>query len=588
MIEKFRLSAPSRRLFKYFKPYWYWLVFGVLCVLLTNLVKLTGPWILGHAIDDLLSGVTRAKLLQQGGLLVLIALAQGLFFFWQRRIFTIVSRKIESDLRKDYYAHLQKLPSLDKNHSFRTGDLMARGTNDLTAVRMIGDTALMSIMDVIFVIALVVPMMGAINWRLTILSLFTLPLVIVATKFLSKRIHERAVEVQEQYGAVSSRAQDSLAGVRVVRAYAQEQSEVESFTRVNGEFVKSNLGLIRLTMLMTPILQFLMGFGFIAVFWYGGSLILGGEITIGQYVQFKIYLGFLIVPVVMFGWMISVFQKGIASMGRIHNVLETEPAIDDAEQNASVRNIVGDIEFRNLTFSYKGASQPTLKNLNLHIKAGQTVAFVGAVGSGKSTLVNLVPRLLDAAPGQVLIDGHPIDEIPLKVLRTSVGYVPQETFLFSESIADNVSFGAENASSEQIRRAATEAGVADDIEGFPRKYETLVGERGVMLSGGQKQRTAIARALVTAPQILILDDALSAVDTYTERTVLSHLRRGNHGRTCLIVSHRVSTVRNADLIVVLEGNQIAERGTHSELITRGGLYAALHDKQLLEEELETT
>jgi ATP-binding cassette subfamily B protein len=462
---------------------------------------------------------------------------------------------------------------------------MARATNDLSAVRMIVGPALMYSMNTVFAMALIVPLMAAISWKLTLLAFLSMPLVATATNYFSKRIHDRFEKVQEYFGTVSNRAQESLAGVRVIRAYTQERAEIESFKNVNREFVNRNLKLIRLSGIFHPILQFFIGLGFIAVLWYGGSLVIGGSISIGQFVQFTLYLGYLVWPMIALGWVINIFQRGMASMGRMNAIMSINPSIRDSDETRDIPGIDGEIEFRDLTFTYAGASEPALKDINLHIEPGQTVAFVGAVGSGKSTLMNLISRLLDASPGQVLIDGRPIREIPLGVIRSSIGYVPQETFLFSETVAGNIAFGVDNATSEEIEQAATEAGIAEDILEFPSGFETLVGERGITLSGGQKQRTAIARALIRRPRILILDDALSSVDTYTEERILAHLRRIMIGRTSLIVSHRVSTVKDADLIVVLEDGRIAERGTHESLIARGGIYSELYEKQLLEEEL---
>jgi ATP-binding cassette, subfamily B, multidrug efflux pump len=579
--------TPLRKLISYFAPYKRAMIFGISCVFMTNVLKMAAPLVMRRAIDDLTANVSREKLFEYGGLLVLFALIQGIFLFTQRRVLINMSRDIEYDLRNDFYAHLQRLP-FEFYQTHRTGDLMARATNDLSAVRMIVGPALMYSMNTIFAMALLIPLMMSISWRLTLLAFLSMPLVASATHYFSKRIHDRFEKVQEYFGTVSNRAQESLAGVRVIRAYTQEEAEIESFKKVNREFVNRNLQLIRLSGIFHPLLQLFIGLGFIAVLWFGGSLVIRGVITIGQFVQFNVYLGYLVWPMIALGWVINIFQRGMASMGRMHQIMSTEPAIRDAAGTQELKNIEGEIEFKGLTFQYSESQEPVLKNINLRIAPGQTVAFVGAVGSGKSTLMNLVTRLLDAEPGQLLIDGRPIREISLNVLRSSIGYVPQETFLFSETIAENIAFGVERATAEEIERAATEAGIADDIREFPAGFDTLVGERGITLSGGQKQRTAIARALIRRPRILILDDALSSVDTYTEEKILGHLRRIMRGRTSLIVSHRVSTVKDADLIVVLEDGRVAERGTHDSLIAMRGLYAELYEKQLLEEELAAT
>src|SRR5262249_11164429 len=482
---------------------------GVACVFMTNLVRLTGPVVLRHAVDDLAAQVTRSKLLQYAGLLISIALAQGVFLFTQRRLLINMSRDIEYDLRNDFYEHLQRLP-VEFYQTHRTGDLMARATNDLSAVRMIVGPAMMDLMNTIFAMGLMAPLMISISWWLTLLAFLSMPLVAAATNYFSKRIHDRFEQVQEYFGTVSNRAQESLAGVRVIRAYTQEQAEIESFKQVNRESVDRNLSLIRLSGVFHPILQFFIGLGFIAVLWYGGSLVirgnqgLSGGISIGQFVQFTIYLGYLVWPTIALGWVINIFQRGMASMGRINKIISIEPAVRD-QSTLDIATIDGEIEFRDLTFTYEGAAQPALRDINLRIAPGQTVAFVGAVGSGKSTLMNLVPRLLDAEPGQVLIDGRPIRETPLGLLRSSIGYVPQETFLFSETVTENIAFGVQSAPKAQIYRAAIGAGIAGDIREFPGGFETLVGERGITLSGGQKQRTAIARALIRRPRILILD-----------------------------------------------------------------------------------
>ncbi|HKQ03708.1 MAG TPA: ABC transporter ATP-binding protein [Blastocatellia bacterium] len=582
--------TPFRRLVSYFKPYKRTIIFGTACVFMTNVFKLVTPDFVRRATDALSAHGTNVSLLKYGALIVLATVTQGVFLFTQRRLLINMSRHIEYDLRNDFYHHLQRLP-FEFYQTHRTGDLMARATNDLSAVRMIVGPALMYSLNTVFAMALLVPLMATISWRLTLLAFLSMPLVATATHYFSQRIHDRFEQVQDYFGHVSNRAQESLAGVRVIRAYTQEDAEVERFREVNYKFVNRNLSLIKLSGIFHPILQFFIGLGFIAVLWYGGGLVIrenaapGTGISIGQFVQFTLYLGYLIWPMIALGWVINIFQRGMASMGRMNEVLTTEPLIADSDATRDIRTIDGEIEFRHLTFTYDGAARPSLEGVDLRIAPGMTVAFVGAVGSGKSTLMNLVTRLLDAEPGMVLIDGQPIREIPLSVLRGSIGYVPQETFLFSETLAENIAFGVERATREEIEQAALEAGIADDIREFPKGFDTLVGERGITLSGGQKQRTAIARALIRRPKILILDDALSAVDTYTEEKILAHLRRIMRGRTSLIVSHRVSTVKDADLIVVLDDGRIRERGTHDELIALSGLYAELYAKQLLEEEL---
>ncbi|HMG35353.1 MAG TPA: ABC transporter ATP-binding protein [Blastocatellia bacterium] len=576
--------TPLKRLLGYFTPYRRQLLFGTACVLGTNLARLRVPVILRQAVDELTTTVTQQSMLRYGALVLLTTALQGVFLFTQRRVLINMSRDIEYDLRSEFYEHLQKL-SFGFYQTHRTGDLMARATNDLSAVRMIVGPALMYSLNTVFAMALIVPLMASISWRLTLLAFVSMPLVVGATNYFSKRIHDRFEKVQDYFGTVSSRAQESLAGVRVIRAYTQERAEIASFRRINREFVNRNLGLIKLSGVFHPILQYFIGLGFIAVLWYGGGLVIDGRITIGQFVQFTLYLGYLVWPMIALGWVINIFQRGMASMGRMHQIMATTPEIDDRVADSRINEIAGDIEFRNLNFSYDGNGNRALNDISLHIRAGQTVAFVGAVGSGKSTLMNLVSRLVDAPPGEVLIDGRPIREIPLTTLRSSIGYVPQETFLFSDTIAENIAFGVEQATDGEIRTSATEAGLAEDVESFPNGYETILGERGITLSGGQKQRTAIARALIRRPRILILDDALSAVDTYTEEKILGHLRQIMRGRTSLLVSHRVSTVKDADLIVVLDQGRIAERGTHQELLAMGGIYAELYEKQLLEEEL---
>ena len=594
------LPKSLRPLVPYLKRYRSGLFWGGLCVLFNNGTWILFPQVLRRAVNDLHSGVTRQKLLTYALLIVVLALAKGLFQFLTRWVLIGISRDIEFDLRNDLFAHLERL-----SHSFyqrhRTGDIMARATNDLNAVRMLLGPAIMYSANTLVFSAGALAFMLAISPKLTVYAFLPLPIASVVIQYFGRRIHERFERIQAMFSDISARAQENFSGARVIRAYVQEQAEITAFEGANREYIRRSLGLVRLMGMLWPTLELMLGAAVVIVLWLGGRQVLLGKMNVGDFVAFNTYMMQLTWPVIALGWVINIFQRGTASLARIQEILSQQPEIADVARGATMggspvppgedarlsTEIQGEIEFRNLNFAYDGV--PILKDINLRIPAGSSLAIVGPTGSGKTTLVNLLPRIYDAEPGAVQIDGRPIREFPLDSLRRQIGFVPQETFLFSDTIRENIAYGISSedgeASLDDIKAAAQVANIAQDIESFPEGYNTTVGERGITLSGGQKQRTAIARALLRSPRILILDDALSSVDTQTEDKILNHLREIMRGRTTIFISHRVSTVRNADAIAVLHQGRIVELGTHDQLIARNGYYTDLYNKQLLEEEL---
>jgi ATP-binding cassette subfamily B protein len=588
-------------LFPYLRKYRVTFWIGALCVLCNNGVWILFPLVIRRAIDDLNLGVTRHKLFTYSALLLAVAGTKAIFQFLTRWILIGVSREIEFDLRNDLFSHLERL-SYSFYQRTRTGDIMARATNDLNAVRMLAGPGIMYTANTVVFTAGALVFMLSISPRLTIFAFAPLPLFSIVVQYFGTRIQERFERIQAMFSDISARAQENFSGARLIRAYAQEQAAIDNFERDNREYIGRSLKLVRLMGMLWPTLEALLGVAVVIVLWVGGREVLLHRISVGSFVAFNTYMVQLTWPIIALGWVINLFQRGIASMGRIQNLLLEKPEVTDAAVPAvgAPTEIRGEIEFRNLSFHYgqtliaaeRGmgnvhGDEAVLKNINLRVPEGTSLAIVGPTGSGKSTLVSLIPRIYDAPEGSVLVDGLPIREIPLEVLRRHIGFVPQETFLFSDTIRENIAFGAEDASAADVRRAAEAANIAEEIASFPDGYNTLVGERGLTLSGGQKQRTAIARALIRSPRILVLDDALASVDTHTEDRILNHLREIMRGRTTIFISHRVSTVRNADRTAVLHDGQIVEYGTHEELIERNGYYTELYNKQLLEEELET-
>jgi len=569
----------------YLRRYRKGLALGIGSLVMKALLASTLPLVMRRGVDSLSAAFQIGSVLRFAALLVAVALLKGVFQYWMRVIIIGISRDIEFDLRNDLFRHLVEL-SQDFYARFRTGDIMARSTNDLNAVRMMLGPGIMYWAETSLTFILSVAVMAHTNVRLTLMALLPAPFVSLAVIFFGQRIHKRFQHIQSMFSDISSRVQENLAGVRVVRAYAQEKAEVAQFEQLNIGYVRENVGLARLQGFFTSLLQAFIGFTFVLVMWSGGRQLLAHRITIGSFVMFNTYMGMLIWPMIAFGWVVNLMQRGTASLNRINEILHQQPTIarpaagvvERADESAS------DIRFADVSVRFAGCE--ALTHLNLAIGSGETVAIVGHTGSGKTTLVNLIPRLFDPTEGCVQVGSVDVRHFDPQELRREIGFVPQETFLFSASLAENIAWGRPEATREEIAWAAEVAGLATDIEAFPKGLDTVVGERGLTLSGGQKQRTAIARAILRNPRILILDDALASVDTVTEEKILNQLAGLMRGRTTILISHRVSTVKNAHRIVVLSKGRVVEIGTHSELQARGGYYADLHQKQLLEEELE--
>jgi ATP-binding cassette subfamily B protein len=574
-----------RFLVPYYLRYKKQMVMGFGALILKDVFHASQPLMIRAGIDSLQKQFALETVLWFAAGLIGLSLLKGFFQYWMRVILIGVSRDIEYDLRNDLFGHLTTLSQTFYNR-YRTGDIMARSTNDLNAVRMMLGPGLMYWTETGLTLVLSIAVMSFVDWRMTMTALIPAPLVSIAVIFFGRRIHERFEKIQAMFSTISSRVQENLAGVRVIRAYVQERSELEEFERMNREYITHNIRLARLSGLFYPLLQSLVGLTFLSVLVAGGHRMLEGKLSAGSFVMFNTYMGMLIWPMIAVGWVVNLIQRGRASVERIQEILAEKPAIAaPAVPKTLADPVQGSLRFEGVSLEYPAGF--ALRDLNLDIPGGSTVALVGHTGSGKSSIVNLIPRLVDPTQGVVRLDGVDLRELDPQELRRQIAVVPQETFLFSTTIAENIALGVRKADAAEIRKAAEIAGLGPDIGTFANGLETMVGERGITLSGGQKQRTAIARAILRNPRILILDDALSAVDTVTEERILQGLATVMQGRTTILISHRVSTVRHADRIFVIEKGAVAEQGTHDELLALGGYYADLHQRQLLEEELET-
>ena len=571
---------------KYFLRYRKKLLWGIIFILISNAGTVYLPILLKDSINELQKNTTSEKLLEYAILIVGTSIIAGVFRYLIRQTIIVVSREIEYDLRGDFWNHIQKLPlRYFQNNS--TGNIMSHATNDINAVRMFIGPAVMYSIDTSIRLIIVVSIMLSLNFSLTIYSLLPLPILSYGVYRVGKLIHEKYTKIQENFSQLTTRAQENFSGIRVIKSYVRESNEIKRWNELSKEYLRKNMNLVRLQALIMPILYIITGISIIVVIWLGGTKVINGEMNLGEIAAFVMYLGILIWPVIAFGWVMNIVQQGEASMKRLNKIFNEPYEIQDSKlTDNSIGEIKGQIEFNNVSFRYSDSLPEVFKNISLKIPVGSTLAIVGHTGSGKTSLINLISRLYDVSSGEILIDGKNIKQIPLDILRTNVAQVQQESFLFSDSVYGNISYGLREIDKQKVEEVSRIANFDKDVQSFPKGYETIVGERGITFSGGQKQRASLARALATNPKILILDDSFSAVDTHTEEEILKNLRQFMKERTSIIISHRISTVKDADMIIVLDNGKIAEQGTHEQLVSKGGIYADLHYKQLLEKELE--
>ncbi|MFB3057190.1 MAG: ABC transporter ATP-binding protein [Ignavibacteriaceae bacterium] len=570
---------------KYFIRYKKKLFLGFIFILLSNAGSVYVPLLLKDSINALQQNTSEGVLLKYGLMIVGASLFAGFFRFLIRETIIVVSREIEFDLRKDFWAHIQKLP-LRYFQNTSTGNIMAHATNDINAVRMFLGPAVMYSTDTFIRLIIVLTIMILLNVELTIFALLPLPFLSIVVFILGKMIHQRFTLIQEKFSDLTTMVHENFSGIRVIKAYVREESEQEKYAENSEDYLNKKMSLVRVQALIMPILFLITGISIIIVIWVGGIKVIDGEMNLGEMTAFIVYLGILIWPMIAVGWVINIVQQAEASMKRINNILAQPYEIEDTDNSDyAISNLIGNIEFKNVSFRYNEHLPEIIKDFNLKIPSGSSLAIMGYTGSGKTSLINLIPRLYDCTEGEVLIDGYNVKTIPLGTLRTNIGMVQQEPFLFSDSVINNISYGLKEIDEKLVKKVSEIANFDNDVEQFPHKYETVVGERGITFSGGQKQRCSLARALAIDPQILILDDSFSSIDTHTEEEILKNLKEFLKGKTSIIISHRISTVKDADNIIVLDKGKIAEQGTHDELIVLDGIYADLHFKQMLEKEL---